>query len=126
MAELKIEFTVELTNNDIDDIMSTALEGGIVSWCDEARVVGCYLGEYASDQISRGGQLILNDYESEEEHMLTKEKFIEGFKKYLKQPHGSDILEYVDKKLRVDTCYIDADIADMIIQYALFGELVYS
>ena len=124
--DLKVEFTVELTDSDIDEIMCTALEGGITSWCDEAKVVGNYLGAYASDQISRGGYLLLNDYESEEQHLLTKEKFIEGFKKYLKAPHGSDILESVDKKLRVDTCYVDADIADMIIQYAIFEELVYS
>ena len=123
--ELKKEFTVELTDNDIDDIMSTALEGGITYWCDEARVVGDYLGEYASDQISKGGQLILCDYESEEEHLLTKEKFIEGFKKCLDEDNCPNFLEQIDKKLVVDTCYIDAEIADMIIQLALFGEVVY-
>lgn len=124
--DIKKEFTVELTDSDIDAIMCIADNGAIAYWCDEARVVGDYLGEYATDQISKGGQLIIVDYEGEEEYLLTKEKFIEGFKKCLDDVNCSDFLEYKDKKLVVDTWYISADIADNIIQYAIFGELVYS
>lgn len=50
---------VTLTQQDIDDIMASALDGGICYWCRMAEVVGEYLGEYASDQISLGGSLIL-------------------------------------------------------------------
>lgn len=58
--EVKVEIRVELTQQDIDDIMVAALEGGINYWCDEAAVEGGeYLGKYASDQISRGGTLLL-------------------------------------------------------------------
>ena len=44
--------------------MATALDGGITYWCNKAEVIGGYLGEYASDQISRGGKLKLYDYEA--------------------------------------------------------------
>lgn len=54
---------VNLTQQDIDDIMVAALEGGINYWCRKAEAVGGYLGECASDQISRGGSLILYDAE---------------------------------------------------------------
>lgn len=48
--EVKVEIRVELTQQDIDDIMVAALEGGINYWCDEAAVEGGeYLGKYASD-----------------------------------------------------------------------------
>lgn len=60
--EVNKKYTV--TPQDIDDIMVTALEGGINYWCRKAKVVGEYLGECASDQISRGGSLILYDAES--------------------------------------------------------------
>ena len=50
---LKLELEVVVTQEDIDDIMAGALEGGINYWCGEAEVVGNYLGEYASEQISR-------------------------------------------------------------------------
>lgn len=55
---LEVKFNVEVTNQDIDDIMCTALEGGITYWCRRAEVVGGkYLGEYAHEQISRGGEV---------------------------------------------------------------------
>lgn len=60
---MNIELKVVVNDEDIDDIMAGALEGGINYWCDEAKVVGNYLGEYASEQISRGGQLKLHDFE---------------------------------------------------------------
>lgn len=56
--EVRAEITVNISQKDIDDIMYTALDS-ITYWCREAEVVGKYLGEYASDQISRGGSLIV-------------------------------------------------------------------
>lgn len=58
---LEITTNVLVTHEDIDDIMVSALEGGINHWCAEAKVQGEYLGEFASDQISRGGTLLLYD-----------------------------------------------------------------
>jgi hypothetical protein len=108
-----------LSDQDIDDIMVTALEGGITYWCGKAEVVGKYLGEYASDQISRGGELKLYDAESDDTWILNKEKFINGVKMAL--DNGQIYL--TDN--RVDTSYIDSNVADTIIQYALFNEFVF-
>lgn len=123
---LNVTFSVVVTPEDIDDIMVSALEGGITHWCNEAEVVGEYLGEYGSDQISRGGTLKLHVWGSNEVHELTKEKFLKGLEKYVKNPIYSDFLEFVDHEVRLDTGYADADAADAIIQYALFSELVFS
>lgn len=122
---LKVSFAVVVTPEDIDDIMVSALEGGINHWCSVAEVVGEYLGEYGSDQISRGGVLKLHVKGSREVHELTKEKFLKGLEKYVKNPIYSDFLEFVDHEIRLDTGYADADVADTIIQYALFDELVF-
>ena len=65
-----------ISNEDIDDIMSAALDGGITYWCGKAEVVGDYLGEYASEQISRRGALKLFDLESDDVWELTFEKFM--------------------------------------------------
>ena len=51
---LFVRRSVNVSEQDIDDILCTAFEGGITYWCDSVRVVGNYLGKYASDQISRG------------------------------------------------------------------------
>lgn len=115
-------FASKLTNQNIDDIMASALDGGIAYWCFKAEVVGEYLGEYASDQISRGGMLKLYDMESGEKYWLDREKFVNGFKLWVK--NGDDLHCAVDVK-GVDCGNIDGDMADMIVQYALFGEVVY-
>lgn len=122
---LKVELEVVISQEDIDDIVAGALEGGINYWCDEAKAVGNYLGEYASEQISRGGQLLLHDFDGEETYTLDREKFIKGLKMYLEKPHPYDILEEIDNKLRIDCCNADATVCDMIIQYALFDDVIY-
>ena len=122
---LKLELEVVVTQEDIDDIMAGALEGGINYWCGEAEVVGNYLGEYASEQISRGGQLILSDIEEDETYTLDREKFMKGLKMYFEKPHPYNILEEIDNKLRIDTCNADDTVCDMIIQYALFDDIVF-
>lgn len=122
---LNCEFNVVVQNEDIDDIMVSALEGGITYWCNRAEVKGEYLEEYASDQISRGGILKLHDREGARCVELTKEKFRKGLKIYMQHPRSSDFLEFVDHELRIDTGYVDAQVADCIVQYAVFGDVIY-
>jgi len=114
------QIEVNLTQQDIDDIMVAALEGGINYWCREAEVVGKYLGEYASDQISRGGTLILHDVYSSDKWELTLEKFLNGVKLYFEQ--GCHVLV---EDNAIDTGDIDANDADCIVQFALFGRVVF-
>lgn len=116
-----IEMDVTITQQDIDDLMCTALEGGINYWCREAKVVGEFLGEYGSEQISRGGSLLLRDAETDERWELTLEKFLKGIELYIKE-NGRVMVE--DFKL-MDYGELDAGDADCIVQYALFGTLVY-
>lgn len=116
-----IEMDVELAQQDIDDIMVTALEGGINYWCGRAEVVGEYLGECASDQISRGGSLILHDAESPDKWELTRDKFLKGVELFFKESSWLQVEDYAF----VDLGGMDADCADCVIQYALFGKLVF-
>lgn len=120
-----IEFTksIKVTDENIDDIMAAALEEGITYWCCEAEVVGDYLGEYASDQISRGGTLILYDSEDNEKYELNKEKLLNGIMLAAKNNYYSDC-EWINGN-EIDTCSVDADVADCIVQFALFNEVVY-
>ena len=120
---LKVEITVELTRQDVDDIMCGALEGGINYWCNCAEVVEAeYYGEFASEQISRGGSLRLHDSEEDKSYLLDLEKFIAGFKTWLSK--GYDLHGAV-KTGEIDCCNIDAESADGIVQCALFGDIIY-
>ena len=116
--DIVAEIKVNLTQQDIDDIMVTALEGGINYWCRKAEVVGEYLGKCASDQISRGGSLILHDAESSDKWELTLEKFLEGVKRYFEDGYHVQVDDGC-----IDAGDIDAGDADCIVQFALFGEV---
>lgn len=119
---VEVKYDVIVTMQDVDDIMSTALGGGINYWCKRAEVVGEYLGEYASDQISRGGTLILHDSEGEDKYELTLDKLLKGIQMYVANPNAPYKIVYNSE---LDTCQVDATVADMIIQFALFGVIVY-
>ncbi len=132
MSEKKFEILVQiraaLTQQDIDDIMVSALEGGINYWCRRVVVQGDYLGEYASEQISRGGKLAVWLDEPFEDnktcYILDRDKFLSGFKLWLENAHANcDVVDNVDGS--VDCGQIDAICADEIIQHALFGDLVF-
>ena len=121
--EGKATINFKLNTQDIDDIMACALEGGINYWCSEAKVIGEYLGEYASEQISRGGILELYDTEDDEVYLFDIKKFIQGFEAWVE--NGYDYNGAVSANDKVDTSLIDAGDADTIIQLALFNEIVY-
>lgn len=122
---MDVDMQIKVTGEDVDDIMAGALEGGITYWCDEAKVVGDYLGEYASEQISRGGKLMLYDYAAEEEHCLDLGKLLNGIKLWAENPIGCNCLEHIDGKLTIDCCNADAEVCDAIVQYALFGDVIH-
>lgn len=120
---VKAEINVTLTEQDIDDIMVAALEGGINYWCDEAEVIEeKRVADWGHEQIARGGVLVLHDAESDDTWELNLEKFLNGFKLWV-EVGGDQYNAIEDGKL--DCCNIDAGCADEIVQYALFGELVF-
>jgi hypothetical protein len=103
----------------VDDILSTAFEGGINYWCDEVKVDSYPEGaEFASDCVSRGGVIEIHDFDSGW-HTLDLKKFIDGLSEYLNNEdfgvHNAEVLldDY------------DAGDADIIVQLALFGEVMY-
>ena len=106
----------KITQQDIDYIMSTALEGGINYWCRKAEVLESqYYGEFASDQISRGGSLRLYDAESDDTWVLDLDKLMAGIVKALESGYvSSDNLDDWDA--------LDAD---AVVQCGLFGDIVF-
>ena len=120
------------TNENISDLMVAALEGGINYWAGSAEmkkdnVGGGYEGvsledeeslEYASDIIGIGGTLIITDAEDPTEKWeLNKEKFLKGLEKTIEWGGFADAEELMDSH--------DAETADVLIQYALFDEIVF-
>lgn len=127
---IEITTAINIRNCDIDDIVCIAFEGGITYWCMNAQ--SCMESEwmrennieYCSEIISRGGDIALTTEDGD--YILTPDNFINGLIMAIKDctvPLIDD--EYARDTKCIDVSEVDADIADVIIQYALFGKLVY-
>lgn len=119
---MTVEKQYALTDQDIDDIMCSALEGGITYWCSKCQVEGGYRGQWAHEQISRGGSLKLFDNEDGSEYILDLQKFLNGFKEAMNNGYKED---WMDRNGTLKEYLIDGVMADTIVQYALFGEVVF-
>lgn len=125
---LKVTKPVHINGADIDDILCTAFEGGITYWCNSVQSMMPIEwhkenhAEYASEVISRGGDLVLSTDDGDK--VLTLNAFLQGLQMVLDEFVVE--LEIIGGEFHIDTTWIDADLADVIVQYALFGELVYS
>lgn len=127
----KLELTVVITDEDIDDLMSNAMDS-VGYWCKKAEVVDGYLGEYASEQISRGGTLrfypiepITND--APKCYELTRKKLVNAIADFVNNTvDNGGILEWDScGNARIDIGQVDGYDSDVIIQNALFGEVVF-
>ena len=116
---IKINKNHEISEQDLDYLMVAALEGGINYWCGECRIVKNPTGfEYASEVVAYGGTLEMIDVEEpDEKWTLTRTKLLKGVERGMEHYEYNSVQELMDSH--------DADTADVIVQYALFDEIVF-
>jgi hypothetical protein len=117
---LKVISIHEFSDEDINDLMTTAFEGGINYWCNKVTAKenpGVDANCYVSDYISRGGTLILYDAESANKWELDLEMLMNGIKMFCEN-NNLNPAALINNH--------DACDADCIIQYALFKEQVFA
>lgn len=122
---------IKVTEEDIEDIMCTALEGGINYWAYYDRNDTEYLpymesgdepfSELCTKILLSGGWVWLID-EDKNYHCLTLDILLNGIRRWIEG--GYDMYGAVDGE-ELDCGNIDSECADAIIQLALFGEIVY-
>jgi len=110
----QITITEDVSQGLVDDLCCTAFEGGSM-WIEKITVPDGYPegAEYGSDVISRGGVVYVY---AEGKETLTLDKFIYGIQMHCINKPTSVAALNEDH---------DADDADCILQYALFGDVVY-
>ena len=124
MKTYEIEFkkSVWLTEEDITDIIVTALEGGIGYWACLDNTGNEFENAPKDEPVSiitarillNNGSVFFEDVVDEgERYELTLEHLLNGIEKYANDEGGFDM------------DMIDSDAADVIVQYAIFCELVY-
>ena len=106
---------IEVTDDHLDSILVGCFEGGSNYWIRKVEVAkDDYKGrKYASECVAAGGALFITITEGEK-YLLTKQCLIEGLQMYLD-----------DSKHKNWPDGGDAQTDDLILQYALFGEIVY-
>lgn len=116
-----INIPAKLTVGDIIDVTDTAL-AAYHSWLQWVKI-GRDVEETTcmSEKVGRGGMLILNVDSYLEEHTgdtievtLTAEKMVQGCQLYA-----------LNHFWQFELGDVDADIADCILQYALFGKIIF-
>lgn len=129
-----VDIPVELDDEFFDDIICIMLEGGSNYWIDTIdidhpdgkRPSGTPVSTWAADAINKGGSITI--YPIEEEDGITtikRENLIFGVQQLIEEHPDWVAVTYENKKNRIDLGCMDADDADAIMQYAVFGELVF-
>lgn len=77
------------------------------------------MGKYDSDQVSRGGAVILYGRNGKDEYLLNLEGFLTGFHHAV----ARHIVSSLYNEGKVTTYILYAKTCDEIIQYAIFGEI---
>lgn len=113
-------------NAFIEDVIVTMLEGGSNYWIDhvkagQQRTKGVPVSVWVANIVNKGGTVYIFPQGENKGYGLTKPRLIAGIQRWVeKHPRQVSIIDG-----EIDAGQIDAGDADAILQYALFGKLVY-
>jgi hypothetical protein len=133
-VEFESKIMITLDDEFFNDIICTMLEGGSNYWIgritiqhpDGVKPKGIPNSEWASSALNKGGSVIFVSNDCDPETVeLTKDKLISGIKTFVFYKSHAGIITSDVGKCTLDAGNIDAEYADMILQYALFDEIVY-
>ena len=113
----QIRKVIDVSVDDINEILVGAFEGGSNYWASKVSVVDDDYkgGKYASDVIGLGGELIIHTIEGDK-RKLTQAMMIDGIQRYVDDG---------GKNYPFDSGQPDGYTYDTILQNALFKEVVY-
>ena len=113
-----MKITVELTQEEAQDILSTAVEGGIDYWADTIKII-----ERTEDLDYLKVEVTPDSGTPDQGPKIVSWEDIQGgVNAFLEKYQESGMREYI---LSGDVGNFDAEIADAIVQMIMFGELVY-
>ncbi len=129
-----VSFVIELSDQDIEDMIVTMLEGGIGYWAcldntgdefenapdDEPVSIT------AANILRSGGTLVFIDqYDDDKLVEMNLDSFINGFCTYISSGRALDIMVEKDNHIGIDLCNFDAVAADDLAQTILLGDVQY-
>ena len=123
---MTINAAIKLTEEDVLDIISSAICGGIGYWCCinngtiewdmiRAEQPDATIDEKLYYILAKGQSIVLINTETDEEYILTHGKLKKGIRLAIDKDYWSGDMDDVD-----------AEIADIIFQCALFEDIMFS
>ena len=148
--EINPQITIKITKEDVVDILSSAI-GGISYWgeivpndrqyeeakkwllenaepdYDDGEI--CY-EEVVAQILFDGKSLEITDIENDKKYFLSLEKLFIGLRAAIEEGYYSHYNWYVPKgdgfgEWQLNCCQVDSAVADIIIQFSLFGEVLF-
>lgn len=115
---VRAEVPVQITKATIDYVLYEALNaGGISSWADRAIAVDGKRGNRVCEQVTLGGEIRIRAIDGAW-FTLNRSNLLAGIKKYIEE---SCHVRIEDGQLALED--ITANDADVIVQFAIFGEV---
>ena len=123
-----INYTVPISDELIESILCTAFEGGITYWANcvsipdqkDAKKVGGWKHEYLTKTKKKDAVMYIHDTYSSDKHPITKKAIIDALEQMGKPENKcTKALGRI-----LDETY-DACDADIAVQMACFGQVVY-
>jgi len=118
---------LEISEEQMADLLVCAFEGGINYWCGKIEITAFpektkpeddFSNMLASDIVPKGGTIALHDAEDPDEiYWLNREKMLKGISLGMDWGNFATVEELMDGH--------DAETADVIVQYAIFGEITF-
>ena len=119
---------IEISDELIEYILCSAFEGGITYWANnvsckdnkDMKEVGGWKHEYLTKTKKKDAVMYIHDSETGEKYQITKKSIIDALQKM-----DSPEYKYTKALGRILDETYDADDADIVVQTACFGEVIY-
>lgn len=117
---LQIQIPLTITEDFIEDVMETALSVGSTYWVSKIDSLTPKAdSDSFSKYLSKGGVIVLTDGETNNEYIISRYTFLQGYQLYVDNCIKNGFNFYIK------ACDIDGGLADEILQYALFQDVIY-
>lgn len=117
---MQIMIPITITEEFIADVICTAFEGGSNYWIqDVTNLSENPKSQYFSESVAKGDTILITDNEDGTDHPLNAEIFCKGYEQYVKFCISKG------REVYYDPCDIDSEVADMILQFALFNDIIF-
>jgi hypothetical protein len=124
---MKITRTFDISEEQMGNLLVCAFEGGINYWCGKVEITAYpektkpeddFSNLLASDVVPKGGTIAIWDAEDEDEvNWLTRDKMLTGISMTMDWGNFATVEDLMDNH--------DAETADVMVQYALFGDIIF-